>query len=235
MQLARQCKVMHDLCGVTSSRNLTRIRQGDNIKPATLGRIAKALGVYPVSLDAFDAGPYLFNCKNGTLDLRTRAFRPHSAADMLTIIAGAKYDPAAQLTADNLYTEILAAAQAMDGAEVPETGRVLVVTPAIYVLMKKCKDIVMETDVGNDLRRKGVIGILDGMSVQKIPANRLPANFGFMAAHPCATVAPTKLEDYIIHENPPGISGALVEGRIVYDAFVLDNKAKTSYHQALAG
>ena len=136
------------------------------------------------------------------------------------------------LTSANLYPEILAASQALDDAEVPETGRVLVVTPATYALMKKCKDIVMETDVGNDLRLKGVIGILDGMTVQKIPANRLPAGFGFLAAHPCATVAPVKLEDYTIHDNPPGISGSLVEGRICYDAFVLDNKVKAIYYQA---
>lgn len=138
------------------------------------------------------------------------------------------------LTADNLYTEILAGSLALDDAEVPETGRVLVVTPATYALMKKCRDIVMETDVGNDLRLKGVIGILDGMTVQKIPANRLPAGFGFMIAHPVATVAPTKLEDYRVHDDPPGISGALVEGRICYDAFVLDNKAKAIYYQATA-
>lgn len=136
------------------------------------------------------------------------------------------------LTSANVYVEILAASQAMDDAEVPETGRVLVVTPATYALMKKCKDITMETDVGNELRLKGVIGILDGMAVQKIPAVRLPAGFGFMAAHPCATVAPVKLEDYTIHDNPPGISGSLVEGRICYDAFVLDNKVKAIYYQA---
>lgn len=146
--------------------------------------------------------------------------------------AGTKPDAAA-LTADNIYTEILAASRALDDAEVPETGRVLVVTPATYALMKKCKDITMETDIGNELRLKGVIGILDGMTVQKIPANRLPAAFGFMAAHPCACVAPVKLEDYTVHENPPGISGSLVEGRIVYDAFVLDNKAKAIYYQAV--
>lgn len=136
------------------------------------------------------------------------------------------------LTADNIYTEVLAASEALDTAEVPENGRVLVVTPATYALMKQCKDIVMETNIGNDLRLKGVIGLLDGMTVQKIPANRLPAAFGFMVAHPIATVAPTKLEDYTVHENPPGISGSLVEGRICYDAFVLDNKVNAIYYQA---
>lgn len=148
--------------------------------------------------------------------------------------AGAGNKPAAvALTAENFYAEIIKASAVLDDDEVPETGRVLVVTPAGYQIMKQCKDIVMETNIGNDLRLKGVIANLDGMSVQKIPANRLPADFGFMIAHPCATVAPTKLEEYKIHKDPPGISGSLVEGRICYDAFVLENKAKAIYYQAV--
>ncbi len=143
--------------------------------------------------------------------------------------------PAAKaLSKSNIYTEILAGNNALDNAEVPETGRIIVVTPDVYALMKQCKDIVMETDIGNDLRLKGVISNLDGAMVIKVPANRLPENFGFMIAHPCATVAPTKLEDYKTHDDPPGISGSLVEGRICYDAFVLDNKAKAIYYHAQA-
>lgn len=135
------------------------------------------------------------------------------------------------LTKTNIYTEILAGNQVLDDSDVPETGRVLLVTPATYTLMKQCTDITMETDIGNELRLKGVIGMVDGCSVIKVPSSRLPEKFGFMLAHPCATVAPTKLEDYKIHEDPPGISGSLVEGRINYDAFVLDNKAKAIYYQ----
>jgi hypothetical protein len=150
---------------------------------------------------------------------------------VMTAEAGIK--PAAvTLTKDNIYLEIIKANNALDNAEVPETGRTIVVTPDVYLLMKQCKDIVMETDIGNDLRLKGVISNLDGAMVIKVPANRLPDGFGFMVAHPCATVAPTKLEDYKIHQDPPGISGELVEGRIVYDAFVLENKAKAIYYQA---
>lgn len=147
--------------------------------------------------------------------------------------AGTK--PAAKaLTKTNIYTEILAGNQALDNAEVPETGRIIIVTPDVYVLMKQDTNITMETDIGNDLRIKGVISNLDGAMVIKVPANRLPEKFGFMIAHPVATVAPTKLEDYKIHADPPGISGSLVEGRINYDAFVLDNKAKALYYQVLA-
>lgn len=152
---------------------------------------------------------------------------------VMTEGAGTKPE-AVELTADNIYTEIVKANTVLDNAEVPETGRVLTVTPDVYLLMKQCKDIVMETDIGNELRLKGVIATLDGLTVVKVPAMRLPADFGFMIAHPCATVAPTKLEDYKIHEDPPGISGSLVEGRICYDAFVLENKAKAIYYQAIS-
>lgn len=146
---------------------------------------------------------------------------------------GAGTKPAAvTLTDENIYTEILKAGTALDNADVPEDNRQLVVTPDVYQLMKRCKDIVMETNIGNDLRIRGVIANLDGANVIKVPAARLPKNFGFMLAHPVATVAPTKLEDYKIHQDPPGISGSLVEGRVCYDAFVLENKAKAIYYQA---
>lgn len=146
---------------------------------------------------------------------------------------GAGTKPSAiALTSDNIYLEIMKANNALDNAEVPETGRQIVVTPDTYLLMKQCKDIVMETNIGNELRLNGVVSNLDGANVIKVPAARLPEGFGFMVAHPCATVAPTKLEDYNTHVNPPGISGQLVEGRIVYDAFVLENKAKAIYYQA---
>lgn len=150
--------------------------------------------------------------------------------DVMSSGAGTK--PAAvTLTAENIYTEIIKANSALDNALVPETGRSIVVTPDVYVLMKQSKDIVMDTDIGNDLRLKGVISNLDGLNVIKVPASRLPEDFGFMVAHPCATVTPTKLESYNTHQNPPGINGQLVEGRIVYDAFVLDNKKKAIYYQ----
>lgn len=140
---------------------------------------------------------------------------------------------ATTLTKANIYEEILNGNAALDTAEVPETGRTIIVTPTTYMLMKQCSDITMETDIGNDMRLKGVISMLDGCNVVKIPANRLPEDFGFMICHPSATVAPTKLEDYRIHADPPGISGSLVEGRICYDAFVLDNKKNAIYYQSI--
>lgn len=55
-----------------------------------------AASVYPVEMTTFDADPFLFNCLNGTLNLKTREFRPHSATDMLSKISGVCYDPEAR-------------------------------------------------------------------------------------------------------------------------------------------
>lgn len=137
------------------------------------------------------------------------------------------------LTKDNIYDEIIKASSALDDALVPETERVLTITPATYLLMKKSKDIVMETEIGEEMRIKGVIANLDGAMTIKIAAARLPEGFGFMLSHKSACCAPTQLEDYNTHENPPGINGTLVEGRIVYDAFVFENKKKGIYYQSI--
>lgn len=138
------------------------------------------------------------------------------------------------LTEENIYDEITKGSNTLDNADVPEEGRVLLVSPDVYRLLKKSKDIVMETETGEDMRKKGVVSNLDGCSVMKVPASRLPEKCGFILCHPCATVAPTKLEDYKVHQDPPGISGSLVEGRICYDAFVLDNKKMAIYYQEMA-
>ena len=141
---------------------------------------------------------------------------------------------AVELTEENIYDYIVTGTEFLDDAEVPDTERALVVTPATYRLMKKNPEITLDCDIAEEMRLKGVIAMVDGMTVVKVPANRLPAGFGFMIAHPAATVAPVKLDDYGIHENTPLSSGTIVTGRICYDAFVLENKAKAIYYHPIA-
>ena len=147
---------------------------------------------------------------------------------------GAGFKPEAlELTQENIYDEITKASKALDDAEIPEEGRYIIVNPDVYRTMKHCNEIIMETETDTKLRKQGVISNLDGAMVIKVPSVRLPAKCGFIMCHPCATVAPTKLEDYTIHKNPPGISGSLVEGRVCYDAFVLENKKNAIYYQEI--
>ena len=55
--------------------------------------LSDAQSVYPISMQEFDSDRFLFNCANGTLDLRTMEFREHSAEDRLTKITPTEYDP----------------------------------------------------------------------------------------------------------------------------------------------
>ena len=84
-------------------------------------------------------------------------------------------------------------------------------------------------DASQDLLARGVIGEVDGCRIVKVPSNHLPAGTAFIITHAVAAVAPQQLEEYKIHDNPPGISGYLVEGRFIYDCFVLNEKINAVY------
>ena len=50
----------------------------------------------PVSTDDLDADPWLLNCKNGTIDLRTGILQEHRREHLITKLAPVEYDPATQ-------------------------------------------------------------------------------------------------------------------------------------------
>lgn len=54
-----------------------------------------ARSVYPFAAEDLDTDPWTLNCPNFTLDLRTGECRAHNPDDMLSMVAGAEYDPAA--------------------------------------------------------------------------------------------------------------------------------------------
>jgi putative DNA primase/helicase len=49
-----------------------------------------------VEADDLDKDPWLLNCPNGTVDLRTGDLRPHDQADLITKLCGTDYDPHAK-------------------------------------------------------------------------------------------------------------------------------------------
>ena len=69
---------------------------------------------------------------------------------------------------------------------------------------------------------KGVVGEIDDMEVIKVPKSRFPEGVNFMIVHKSAACMPIKIEETKIHQDPPGISGNLLEGRQYYDCFVFD-------------
>jgi putative DNA primase/helicase len=58
-------------------------------------KIAACIRPLAVAAADLDTDPYLFNCANATLDLRTGQLRPHNPDDLITKVAGCGYDPQA--------------------------------------------------------------------------------------------------------------------------------------------
>lgn len=65
--------------------------------------LARALPEFAVTVRDLDADPYLLNCANGTLDLRTMELRDHDAADRITMVTRAAYDPDAAAATWNRF------------------------------------------------------------------------------------------------------------------------------------
>lgn len=148
--------------------------------------------------------------------------------------AGAGTTKTETITKDNAYASIVAGNEVLDEAMVPVDGRVITTTPAFYNLLKQDKSAVLETEIGQNMRIKGVVSNMDGALIQKLPSSFLPEGTNFILAHRIATTQAIKLAEYKINNDPQGISGTLVEGRIYYTAFVRNNKKKAIYVSAKA-
>lgn len=133
------------------------------------------------------------------------------------------------ITNATAYTSINAGTEVFDEKMVPIEGRVVTCVPAFYTMLKQDKNAVLETETGQDMRIKGVVSNMDGVTIQKVPSSLLPENTNFILSHKIATTQAIKLAEYKINNDPQGISGALVEGRIYYTAFVRDNKKDAIY------
>lgn len=133
------------------------------------------------------------------------------------------------ITKETAYTAILAGTETFDEKMIPTEGRVVTTQPKFYSLLKQDKNAVLETEIGQNMRIKGVIANMDGVTIQKVPSVMLPENTNFILSHKVATTQAIKLAEYKIHTDVVGVSGAVVEGRIYYTAFIRNNKKGAIY------
>ena len=145
-------------------------------------------------------------------------------------------------TKSNAYSLLLAAQEVLGDANVPDQGRVCLVSYAFAGLLKQDPAFMRDCDIAQNALIKGMLGEVDGCKIIKVPSSRMPGAFSgstktpgwFLLCHPMATVAPTVLSEYKVHTDAPGISGWLCEGRVSYDAFVLNNKRDALFYQGPA-
>ncbi len=134
------------------------------------------------------------------------------------------------ITKNNAYEAFLNGMEYLGNHNVPDKGRVCFCSYKFANFLKQDSAFVNYGDKRQEMLEKGVIGEVDGCKIVKVPSSRLPAGAAFLITHKIASTAPKQLSDYKIHDNPPGISGWLVEGRLIYDCFVLSEKADAIYY-----
>lgn len=140
-------------------------------------------------------------------------------------VSGKNHTIVKAVTASNAYEEFLAVQEVLDDDKAPQGGRIAIVTPAYLNKIKLDPNFTKKGDMATEIAINGFVGMIDNVPVIKVPTSYMVGGVDFIITNPLVMPAPIKLEDYKIHYDAPGISGALVEARVRFDAFVLDKKA----------
>lgn len=128
------------------------------------------------------------------------------------------------LTKANIVEKIFTANASMTDKNVPVEGRVLFISEMDFLKFKLSEQVTGTDGIAAQNLRRGYRGTIDGIDVVTVPSSYMPTNVNFILKHKSATVDPMKLKNLRIHKNPMGVDGDVVEGRILYDSFVLSTK-----------
>lgn len=128
------------------------------------------------------------------------------------------------VTKANAYEKFLAVQEILDNKKVPTGGRICICTPGYYNMLKLDEAFTKKGDMATQIAINGLVGEVDGVYFVKAPKSYFPEKVHFIITNPIVMPSPIKLAEYKIHDDAPGISGYLVEGRVRYDAFVLNKK-----------
>lgn len=224
---------MNDYTRDGSTRFGALTELGDTTQELTLAKDR----AFTFSIDAGNASEQ-FNIKQANAALKRQideVVTPEIDKYRLAAWASGKglTDPSAILTAtgslakNTILDAIFTAGATMSDNLVPAMGRTLWISEQDYVKFK-LSDVVLggSDSLTAENVRRGYKGTIDGMDVVTVPGSYMPEGVNFIIKYKGATVDPMKLKNYRVHKNPMGVDGDVVEGRIIYDSFCLDSKAK---------
>lgn len=138
--------------------------------------------------------------------------------------AGSTHEISSAPTKSTIVEAILDLNAMLTDALVPAEGRTLFIPTSMYKLLKLNPDFISVEALGKKALSKGEVGEVDGCVVKPVPTSWMPTGVHFMIKYRNCTADPVKLQQYDILEKVQGFSGPVVQGRIYYDAFVLDAK-----------
>ena len=128
---------------------------------------------------------------------------------------------ASALDKTTIIAALLACEAYFDDNLVPADDRYVYMANATYAYVRLANEFVGCDNLTNQLIIKGYRGNINTLKIITVPASYIPTGVYFLATYKGSVIAPHQLHTANIHEDPPGISGHLMEGRDIFDAFVL--------------
>lgn len=148
------------------------------------------------------------------------------------------------LTAANILTQFDLMMEKMDDAGVPETGRILYLTPTNYTLLKNAEKIQRTLEAnGQAAALNRNVRSLDDVEIVKVPKDRFKTAYDFttgftpavtakqirmILVHPeTAIMTPNKIADIYLWakgETPDSAYGPLYQNRTYHDLFIIKQK-----------
>ena len=128
-------------------------------------------------------------------------------------------------TKSDIVSTVYDAAAYMDDHYVPDNDRILFVRVSDYKKIILSDEWIKLDNLAGKQLPTGTVGQIAGFTVVKVPDRLFPTDVYMIAIHEQALAFPYTIDDTKIHQDPPGVSGALIEGRQIYDLFVLSSRA----------
>jgi len=138
--------------------------------------------------------------------------------------AGNVFTPSAAPTKNSILGTIIDANAMATEDLVPTENRTLFISVDWYKLLVQADAILGLESLGKDAVSKGAVGAADGCIVKPVPTSWMPEGVGAIIKYKGCTVDPVKLQHYDVLKKVQGFDGPVVQGRIYFDAFVLDAK-----------
>ena len=137
--------------------------------------------------------------------------------------AGMYYELATEPDSETIVADIIKARNLQRNKGVKGDVTLLIPYEHLDALMLAKQWINLDS-LGGKTLPTGTVGQISGMNVKPVSNDRWPQNVAFMIIHKQSVISPMKIKDFKGHVDPPGLSGDLIEFRMIFDAFVLGKK-----------
>lgn len=133
------------------------------------------------------------------------------------------------LTKANIVDAFGAAIAGLVNNKVPATGNIAWISASEFAKLVASPEFLNLEKLGTKAVGKGVVGEVHGIQIIRVPDAYMPAKTSFIVAHPSCLMPVKKINTLRILKEHPDIDGSVLQGRIMYDAFVLNQKTKGVY------